>query len=535
LLDWCRQGCGKSVHRACLKVWADHQASISKTLSCPFCRCSWGEPAPVSRARQSGGGASVASASRGERRGGNVDRARASGRRPTRWVETHCRSCRTCPVYGTVYRCLVCPDRPGERVELCSDCFGSGMHSHHPFGCRARASHPWVAAQERAPAQWQQAPPEPEIPHGGVPPHDNARDRTGDTPSVLYTLRVLQHRNALGNMSLLEAWAQVNRSAEQRVQQERASFQDGDEEVGNSLVGNPSVGNPSVHEALQQLQHREIGPEDFELLLSLQDTSSTPAGPPLVSSSTSREARRGGQAGQSGARSALPPPPLPLPPPPLSDEGAVQQLLEGMNERETLERDARAVEQQAAGSGLRLGRPLVGFGSSSSARVDWRPSAANFGDSATPPNLSLDFGLTGLSLGGSDTGLAQGSGPESLFRPAADGSRAVGHAGATAHRHRHSAVRNLSANSSTSSRLQRQPPNSGMGASSLECTVTSISSQASGRALPARSVSAGAASRRIHSTPGQVARGAVLRVDVAPSVSELVGLPLACHGCRPSS
>ena len=29
-LDWCRQGCGKSVHRHCLAIWAQHQASISK-------------------------------------------------------------------------------------------------------------------------------------------------------------------------------------------------------------------------------------------------------------------------------------------------------------------------------------------------------------------------------------------------------------------------------------------------------------------------------------------------------------------------
>lgn len=466
LLDWCRQGCGKSVHRSCLKVWADHQASISKTLSCPFCRCNWGEPAPpVSRARHAGGGPSMVSGSRGEKGGGNVGRSRAPGRRPTRWVDGRCRSCRTCPIYGTLYRCLVCPDRPGERVELCSDCFGSGMHSHHPFGCKARASQPWIATQERAPAPRQLLPLGHGMPHGGVPPHE------------------------------------VDRGA---------------------------VGSPAVIQALQQLQHREIGPEDYELLLALHETTATPA---PVLGSTSREARRGGQVDRSGARIALPPPPL-------SDDGAVQLLLAALNERETLERDARAVEQQDAGPCLRLGRPLVAFGSSSGARAG-RRSADTDGDGARE-FMSLDFGLTGLSLGFSDVGLAVGAGPGASSRLAADGPGAVGHAGVHAHRHRPSAVSNRSTTNSTlgsgfaSCRSQRQPPNFGIGAHSLECTATSISSQGSGRVLPVRSVSAGNRSRRIGCMPGLAAPGAIPRVDVAPSIQGLVGLSHACNGFRPS-
>jgi len=184
-LDWCRQGCGKSVHRSCLKVWADHQASIAKSLSCPFCRCSWGEPAPVSRARAGGLGPS-ARRERGGRGAGEGGRGRSAAPRLTRWVDAKCRSCRSSPIYGTLYRCLVCVDAPGERsVELCSDCFGSGMHSHHPCGCRAKPSHPWVAAPERVPMQQQLLPVGHDQPHGGVPPHEGAAHGAGGAPSVL--------------------------------------------------------------------------------------------------------------------------------------------------------------------------------------------------------------------------------------------------------------------------------------------------------------------------------------------------------------
>jgi len=69
-LDWCRLGCGKSVHRSCLRVWSDHQASISKPLSCPFCRCGWGERASEGRGgwRAAVGGGGCRRAQRAEDR-----------------------------------------------------------------------------------------------------------------------------------------------------------------------------------------------------------------------------------------------------------------------------------------------------------------------------------------------------------------------------------------------------------------------------------------------------------------------------------
>ena len=37
-LDWCRHSCGKSLHRACLAKWAEHQCSSEQKLTCPHCR-----------------------------------------------------------------------------------------------------------------------------------------------------------------------------------------------------------------------------------------------------------------------------------------------------------------------------------------------------------------------------------------------------------------------------------------------------------------------------------------------------------------
>ena len=81
-LTRCRLGCGKSVHRACMTVWSDHQASIGKKLTCPLCRNDWakGAPAPAAAAAPS------SAAARGA--GGAVHR------------HARCRSCRASPLYG---------------------------------------------------------------------------------------------------------------------------------------------------------------------------------------------------------------------------------------------------------------------------------------------------------------------------------------------------------------------------------------------------------------------------------------------------
>ena len=128
-LEWCRLGCGKSVHRACMTVWSDHQASIGKKLTCPLCRNDWarGAPAPAAAAAPS------SAAARGA--GGAVHR------------HARCRSCRASPLYGRRYRCLLCPDR----LELCEDCFEAGMHRQHPFASRERPGGAWSLAVREQP------------------------------------------------------------------------------------------------------------------------------------------------------------------------------------------------------------------------------------------------------------------------------------------------------------------------------------------------------------------------------------------------
>lgn len=39
---FCRKSCGRNIHARCMKVWADHQATLDKQLTCPLCRGLWG-------------------------------------------------------------------------------------------------------------------------------------------------------------------------------------------------------------------------------------------------------------------------------------------------------------------------------------------------------------------------------------------------------------------------------------------------------------------------------------------------------------
>ncbi|KAL1508237.1 hypothetical protein AB1Y20_004354 [Prymnesium parvum] len=132
LLDWCSLGCGKSLHRRCFTMWADHQKSIGKNLTCPFCRTEWvsgpllpAQPPPV-----------------GER-GSHHHRVQD---RPAVHRNAQCGSCRASPIFGPRHRCLVCP----AKFELCSDCYGSGMHQHHPFAARERPGAPWTVGEDRS-------------------------------------------------------------------------------------------------------------------------------------------------------------------------------------------------------------------------------------------------------------------------------------------------------------------------------------------------------------------------------------------------
>jgi hypothetical protein len=186
-LDWCSLGCGKSLHRRCFAMWAEHQSSIGKALSCPFCRGPWasGPIAPPPPRHPPTRGVSSSS--------------RAAVHRHAK-----CRSCRAAPITGTRYRCLTCP----EVLELCSDCYASNMHAHHPFAARERPGAPWTLGDPR--------------PDGGLPPASALQFPASSSTAA--------HAPAAGQ----------------------------------------AASRAEVASALAALQHREIGPEDYDLLLALE-------------------------------------------------------------------------------------------------------------------------------------------------------------------------------------------------------------------------------------------------------------------------
>ncbi|KAL3897589.1 MAG: hypothetical protein SGPRY_013021 [Prymnesium sp.] len=195
LLDWCSLGCGKSLHRRCFAMWADHQKSIGKTLTCPFCRTDWMSapllppppPAPAVGERGS--------------------QHRSSQERPILHRNARCRSCRCIPIAGTRYRCLLCSDK----LDLCPDCYSSGMHAHHPFAARERPAAEWVICADRpARPSWQ------------------------------------AHEAAVG-------------------------VREGEEGAQTSVGSQLSAAD--VSRRLAELERREIGPDDYELLLALGEMS----------------------------------------------------------------------------------------------------------------------------------------------------------------------------------------------------------------------------------------------------------------------
>lgn len=107
-----RWGCGRNVHGRCMRVWADHQASLGKELSCPLCRNDWGDftwkptfRPPAVHAR--------------------VPRHE---RDPASHYGVVCGGCRESPLTGPRHRCVVCAS-----FNLCSSCFARGAHPQHPF------------------------------------------------------------------------------------------------------------------------------------------------------------------------------------------------------------------------------------------------------------------------------------------------------------------------------------------------------------------------------------------------------------------
>jgi E3 ubiquitin-protein ligase ZSWIM2 len=118
-LDWCRGGCGNSIHEECLKILAQHKKSTGDDNSCPLCRCKWRDKPKVSSA------AAIAA------------RAAFTGSHP----RTKCMVCKASPISGVRFRCVTCVD-----YDMCSSCFAGPRHREHPFVQRQSPSHEWQAA-----------------------------------------------------------------------------------------------------------------------------------------------------------------------------------------------------------------------------------------------------------------------------------------------------------------------------------------------------------------------------------------------------
>ena len=132
-------GCGHNVHGRCLHVWANHQASIGKDLSCPMCRRSWEgfkwNPAFAADPRARAG-----------RRAPVESAADAAARRENTHYGTSCGSCRVSPLQGARYRCAIC-----EHFDLCSACFEKGVHDLHLFTVQEAPGAAEVPAERAAP------------------------------------------------------------------------------------------------------------------------------------------------------------------------------------------------------------------------------------------------------------------------------------------------------------------------------------------------------------------------------------------------
>ena len=234
-LDWCRRSCGKSLHRRCFARWAEHQTAIGQKLSCPHCRGEWASgPAEAMRPRP------TAETMRAGARGGlrAAGGASAPGRRPPSHRGARCRSCRATPIVGARYRCLVCPTVPWP-TELCADCYASCMHPEHPFGVKERPGGTWAAATCRRDVYGVET---------GAPDEDTPSGTGGGVSSSV---------SSSGGSSGIGS---------------------GGGGGGGSRGGGggteAAMAGHSLHEAVASLQHREITPEDYDLLLALSNPHS---------------------------------------------------------------------------------------------------------------------------------------------------------------------------------------------------------------------------------------------------------------------
>ncbi len=107
--------CGNSLHGRCIYVWARHQESVDRKVTCPLCRGDWGE---VKWSRDYACDKSGVP---------KKESARDSRSKDT-FFGSSCGKCGKSPLQGKRFSCVIC-----RHFDLCEACFEAGVHSAHPF------------------------------------------------------------------------------------------------------------------------------------------------------------------------------------------------------------------------------------------------------------------------------------------------------------------------------------------------------------------------------------------------------------------
>jgi E3 ubiquitin-protein ligase ZSWIM2 len=115
VLIFCKVGCGHNFHVKCMKMWAEYKVSQKENISCPLCRCNWGNSVLNELQRLE----------------------HKTKKKKAIHSSTACLGCGASPITGPKYHCLICPD-----FDFCSKCYNCA-HKEHPFIKKLTPSSKW--------------------------------------------------------------------------------------------------------------------------------------------------------------------------------------------------------------------------------------------------------------------------------------------------------------------------------------------------------------------------------------------------------
>ena len=276
---YCVWGCGNAVHASCMGSWIEYRQASETEVTCPFCREKWSlyqTPLTV-------GG-------EGDARGGLLPPSDAH-------PGTECAVCRTAPIKGPRYRCVMCR----LPTSLCARCFDAGGHPQHSaFDCKPTPD----GAYTRAPPR-RRPPAAPTQPRGVPPSWTRSGDQEGGVRTALEALQMREispnDYDLLLQLDDVVGVGRVARSPLPPIQSASGSVASGSAGSGSAGSGSAAVGrrrdrwssNPSPRPPPPATQSPS---STLSLLLTQQRLS-----PPL------RAPMQGRGRGQGQQRRVLPP------------------------------------------------------------------------------------------------------------------------------------------------------------------------------------------------------------------------------------